>query len=97
MGMVWAWALIVAIAVSLPSAAWWLSRNLKPPRRQVGPPGFGHIDRWLFGHCQLGALERWRVEEAVFGDVRRLSEPRLREAARGVAAELMSGRLGVPG
>ncbi len=97
MGMVWAWALIVAIAVSLPSAAWWLSRNLKPSRRQVGPPGFGHIDRWLFGHCQLGALESWRVEEAVFGDVRRLSEPRLREAARGVAAELMSGRLGVPG
>ena len=69
---------------------------MKPPRQRAALPGFGHIGRWKFGHYQLRGLERWRVEEAVFGDVRRLSEPRLREAARGVAAELMSRRLRRP-
>jgi hypothetical protein len=94
---VWVWAVIVAIAAGLPIAAWLLSRNLKPPRQGGGgPPGFGHIDRWLLEHYQLGALDRLQVEEAIFRDVRKLREPRLQAAARGVAAELLSGRLRLP-
>ena len=96
MGTAWLWAVILAIAAGLPAAAWLLSRNLKPPRLGGGLPGFGHIDRWLSEHYQLGALDRLRVEEAVFRDARKMREPRLREAARGVAAELLSGRLKLP-
>ncbi len=90
MGMAWGWAVIVAIAVGLPIAAWLLSRNLKPPRQWAGRPGFNHIDRWLFEHYRLGALDRWQVEDAIFGEVRKLDDPRLREAASGVAAELLT-------
>lgn len=97
MGTIWLWAVIAAIAVGLPILAWLLSRNLRPPRLGgSGPPGFGHIDRWLFEHYQLGALDRLHVEEAIFRDARKLREPRLRDAARGVAAELLSGRLRLP-
>jgi hypothetical protein len=95
-GTAWVWAVIVAIAAGLPIAAWLLSRNLKPPRLGGGPPGFGHIDRWLSEHYQLSALDRMRVKEAIFRDARKLREPRLRDAARGVAAELLSGRLTLP-
>ena len=97
MGTAWLWAVIVAIALGLPVVAWLLSRNLKPPRMGGGgQPGFGHIDRWLSEHYELSALDRLRVEEAIFRDARKLREPRLREAARGVAEELLSGRLRLP-
>lgn len=94
--MAWVWAVIVAIAVGLPVAAWWLGRNLKPPRQRAGRPGFGPIDHWLRERYGLGALDRWQVEDAIYGDVRKLADPRLREAARGAASELLSGRLKAP-
>jgi hypothetical protein len=92
--MTWAWLAVVGIAAGLPTAAWLLSRNLKPQRQRGGHLGFGRIDRWLAEHYQLGALDRWQIEETIFRDVRKLdNDPRLRDAARGLAAELLSGRL----
>jgi hypothetical protein len=91
--MTWAWVVIVAIAVGLPVAAWRLSRNLKPQRQRAGHLGADSIDRWLAEHYQLSALDRWQIEETIFRDASKLEDPRLREAARGLAAELLSGRL----
>jgi len=96
MGAAWVGAVTVAIAVGLPIALWWLSRRLKPDRQRAGRPGFGHVDEWLRQHYRLGALERWQVEYAIFADMRTLKDPRLREAARGVANELLNGSLKVP-
>src|SRR5690242_5129736 len=96
MGMAWVWAVIVVIAVGMPAAAWWLGRRMRPPRQRAGRPGFGVIDRWLFERYQLGALDRWQIEDVIYGDARKLNDPRLREAARGVATELLSGRLKAP-
>jgi hypothetical protein len=96
MGAVWVGAVTVAIAVGLPIALWWLSRRLKPERQRAGRPGFGHVDEWLHQHYRLAALERWQVEYAIFGDMRTLKDPQLREAARSVANELLNGRLKVP-
>ena len=65
--MVWALVLVAVIAVGLPLAAWWLSRDLRPPKQILGGPMPGvPADRWLFAHYQLGVLDRSRVREAVF-------------------------------
>jgi len=94
--MVWAGsALIAAIAIGLPVAAWWFSRDLKPPRQPMGGPGprFDRVDRWLFDRYQLGVLDRWRVRQAVF-DGRTLSEPVLRGAAHDLATDVLVGKVG---
>lgn len=90
------WVLIAGIGVGLPAGAWWLTRSarsapLSVPSRRADP-----IDRWLFERYGLGVLDRWQVREAVLGQGRRPSQPPLREAADGLAAEVLSGRLQVP-
>jgi hypothetical protein len=93
--MAWAWAFVVIVAVGLPATAWWLSRNLKPPRQPLGGPGprFDRVDRWLYDRYQLGVVDRWRVREAVLAG-RELHEHPLREAAHSLAAEMLAGRIG---
>lgn len=88
--------LIAGIGVGLPAVAWWLIRSarsapLSVPSRRADP-----IDRWLFERHGLGVLDRWQVREAVLGQGRRPSQPRLGEAADGLAAEVLSGRLQAP-
>jgi len=58
--MAWALVLVAVIAVGLPGAAWWLSRNLKPPAVPLGrpTPRSDPIDRWLLDHYQLGTVAR---------------------------------------
>ncbi len=93
--MLWAWGLITAIAVGLPVAAWWLSRNLKPRGPPFGsrPRRFDRVGRWLFDHYHLGVLDRQKVAQAVFVTPTALSDPTLRNAAHELAAEVLSGKL----
>ena len=65
--MAWALVLVAVIAVGLPGAAWWLSRNLKPLALPLGrpTPRSDPIDRWLFDHYQLGTVARGQVKTAV--------------------------------
>src|SRR5260370_14002343 len=90
--MVWALALVVVIGVGLPMIAWFITRRLPPPRRVVGRLGVGYdgIDRWLLDRYQLAPQDRRRVRTAVFSG-RRISDPGLARAARGLAAQAVSG------
>jgi len=93
--MPWAWALLIVLAVALPAAVWLRSRNLTPPRELYdGPiPKLNRADRWLYDRYQLGNLDRSRIRQAVI-EGRELSEPPLREAARGLAAAWLAGEAG---
>jgi hypothetical protein len=87
--------LVAGIGVGLPAVAWWLSRGarsvpLSVPGRRADP-----IDRWLFDRYGLGVLDRWQVREAL-AQGRRPGQPLLGEAADGLAAEVLSGRLQGP-
>jgi hypothetical protein len=91
----WVWVLVAGIGVGLPAVAWWLSRGarsvpLSVPGRRADP-----IDRWLFDRYGLGVLDRWQVREAL-AQGRRPGQPLLGEAADGLAAEVLSGRLHGP-
>jgi hypothetical protein len=91
----WVWVLVAGIGVGLPAVAWWLSRGarsvpLSVPGRRADP-----IDRWLFDRYGLGVLDRWQVREALTQG-RRPGQPLLGEAADGLAAEVLSGRLHGP-
>jgi hypothetical protein len=96
--MAWALVLAAVIAVGLPLAAWWLSRDLKPPPQPLGRPTVRSdpIDRWLFDHYRLGTVARGQVKAAVFGRGQVPGERTLQQAARGLAAEVASGRLRGP-
>jgi hypothetical protein len=89
--MAWALALVVAIGVGLPVAAWSITRRLPPPNtaRWAGR-GYDAIDRWLADRYQLAWLERSRVRTAVFGG-RQVEEPQLAPAAHGLAAQVLAG------
>lgn len=90
--MVWALVLVAAIAIGLPLAAWWLSRDLGPSKQALGGPVPGiPADRWLFDHFQLGVMDRSRVRQAVFAG-KALGEPALRRAACGFAADVLRRR-----
>jgi hypothetical protein len=95
-----AWALVVAVLVAagLPLAAWWFSRDLKPAPYPLGRPGSRSdpVDRWLFGHYQLGMVDRAQVKKAVFNKGELPHQLALEQAARGLAVEVASGRLREP-
>lgn len=96
--MVWSWWLVVAaITVGLPAAAWWLTRQVKPAP-PLGSPGVwaGPVERWLFERHRLGVLDRARITTEVFGKGRVPADPRLRTAARELAAEVLAGRVRLP-
>jgi len=93
-GTWWAAVAIVVVLIGLPLCAWALTRNARPPReRSSAPPGFARVDGWLAEHYRLSAVERWKVEGTIFADATKLEDPRLREAARGLAAEFLAGRI----
>jgi hypothetical protein len=94
--MAWAWAVLVLLVAVLPAAVWLRSRNLKPPREPYGSPipGLARLDHWLYDHYQLANLDRSRVMQAVI-EGRQLTEPRLRQAAHGLATAMLSGEAGV--
>jgi hypothetical protein len=96
--MAWALVLVAVIAVGLPGAAWWLSRNLKPLALPLGrpTPRSDPIDRWLFDHYQLGTVARGQVKTAVFLEGQVPGEPALHQAALGLAAEVAAGNLRSP-
>jgi hypothetical protein len=60
------------------------------------PARFDHIGRWLADHHQLGDMERSQVTQAVFAKPQKLGDPRLRQAACDLAAEVLSHRLPLP-
>jgi hypothetical protein len=68
---------------------------LKPPREPYGSPvpKLDRPDRWLYDRYQLGNIERSRIRQAVI-EGRELDEPRLRQAAHGLAAALLAGEVG---
>jgi uncharacterized membrane protein len=68
------------------------------PGQPVGTPPtrFDYIGRWLVDHHQLGVMERSQVTQAVFVKPRSLGDPRLRQAACGLAAEVLNHRLRLP-
>lgn len=90
-----AWALLIVVAVGIPAAVWLRSRNLKPPREPYGSPvpKLDRVDRWLYGQYQLSNVDRSRARQAVI-EGRELSEPRLRQAAHGLATAMLTGQLG---
>jgi hypothetical protein len=96
--MVWALVVAVVVAIGLPLAAWWFSCGPTPPPQPLGSPGsrLDPVDRWLFGHYQLGAVVRGQVKTAVFTTGLLPAEPALRQAAQGLAAEVASGNLRGP-
>ncbi len=96
--MVWAWTIVVALAVGLPAAAWKFSRNLKPAAPSVdglGPPT-DPVDRWLIERHCLPALQRHQVRQAVLYG-RALTDPALKKAARDLAAGALGGEVEVAG
>lgn len=94
--MVWAWVVLVVVAVGIPVTVWLRSRTLKPPREPYGSPipKLDRVDRWLYDQYRLGNLDRSRVSQAVI-EGRELSEPALRHAAHGLAAAMLTGQVGV--
>lgn len=92
----WLWVAIAVIAVGLPAAAWRLGRN--PRLRPFGVPGphADPIDRWLFDQYRLGELDRSKVRQAVLVQGHQPDQPALRQPARSLAAEIISGRLAAP-
>ena len=90
-----AWALLIVLAVGVPAAVWLRSRNLKPPREPYGSPipKLDRVDRWLYDQYQLSNVDRSRARQAVI-EGRELSEPRLRQAAHGLAAAMLTGQVG---
>lgn len=95
--MMWAWAVVAAVAVGLPAGAWLLTRHLKPSAR-LGSPGrwAWPADRWLFERYGLGVMDRLRVNQAVFTKGRLPADPGLRDAAREVASGVVTGRFKLP-
>lgn len=90
--------MVALIAIGLPLAAWWFSRNLKPPPQPLGRPTARSdpVDRWLFEHYQLGTAARGQVKTAVFSKGQVPSEPALLPAAHSLAAEVACGNLRSP-
>jgi hypothetical protein len=93
--MGWAWAVLIVLVLGLPVGVFLRSRNLKPPREPYGSPvpKLDRLDRWLYDRYQLGNMERSRIRQAVI-EGRELDEPRLRQAAHGLAAALLAGEVG---
>lgn len=60
------------------------------------PTRFDYMGRWLVDHHQLGVIERSQVTQAVFVKPQKLGDPRLRQAACDLAAEVLSHRLRLP-
>lgn len=91
----WAWAVVLVLAVGVPAAVWLRSQTMKPPHEPYGSPipRLNRVDRWLYEHYQLGMMDRSRVSQAV-AEGRELTEPRLREAARGLADARLIGQVG---
>jgi hypothetical protein len=91
--MVLALVIFLAIAVVLTIAAWWLGRKLNRPSADPELSGSDHVDRWLIRHHGLMSVgDCLRVRDAVYQG-RALGDPVLKEAAHGLAAEVLSGRL----
>jgi len=90
--VVWAaLAVIVVLGVAVPVGGWLASRRLVP-RHLPSAAGFGlpasAADRWLADRHGLAAWQRHQVRQAVqFG--RAVSDPRLRGAARDLAAAVL--------
>jgi len=97
--MAWAWVVLVVVAVGIPVAVGLRSRSLKPPREPYGSPvpkpdRVDRVDRWLYDQYQLGNLDRAQINQAVI-EGRELTDPRLRPAAHGLAAAMLTGQVGV--
>lgn len=92
--MGWAWAVVLVLAVGVPAAVWLRAQTMKPPHEPYGSPfpRLNRVDRWLYEHYQLGLMDRSRVSQAV-AEGRELTEPRLREAARGLADARLTGQI----
>jgi hypothetical protein len=86
---------LVVVAIGIPAAVGLRSRTLKPPREPYGSPipKLDRVDRWLYDQYQLGNLDRSRITQAVLEE-RELTEPRLRPAAHGLAAAMLTGQVG---
>ncbi len=64
--MAWVLAVILALGVGLPIAAWRLSRRAESRRRPGGLwPLADQVDTWLFDRHHLSALDRKQVRDAV--------------------------------
>jgi hypothetical protein len=94
--MAWAWVVLVVVAVGIPVAVGLRSRSLKPPREPHGSPvpKLDRGDRWLYDQYQLGNLDRAQITQAVI-EGRELTDPRLRAAAHGLSATMLTGQVGV--
>ena len=57
-------------------------------------PKLDRVDRWLYDQYQLGNLDRAQITQAVI-EGRELTDPRLRPAAHGLAAAMLTGQVGV--
>src|SRR5947209_15543481 len=88
--MAWVSVVVLAVTVVLTIGAW---RFRGKPRRPLAEPRTDRVDRWLIQQYGLASLrDCWDVRDAVRGG-RAVGDPALREAAHGLAAELLSGRL----
>jgi hypothetical protein len=89
----WLWVIVAILAVGLPAALWALTTWRPPPAYQPDPgprPRLNRVDRWLYDRYALPVRERWRVTHAVT-EGQELTDPRLRQAAHGLAAALLRG------
>jgi hypothetical protein len=84
-------AVIVVLGVGLPVAAWAYTRfRPLPAASSLGTP-YDPIDKWLLRQYSLPPADRDRVRTAVFGG-RKVGDPDLAPAARGLAHRLLTGR-----
>jgi hypothetical protein len=91
--MVWTSAVFLAVTAVLTIAAWRFRSRLKWP---LAEPRDDRVDRWLIQHYRLAnSRDRDELRDAV-REGRAVGDPALREAAHGLAAELLSGRLRDP-
>jgi hypothetical protein len=91
--MVWAPVVLLAVTALLTITAWRFSRK---SRRLLAEPRIDRVDRWLIEHYQLTSLRDCSDVRDAVREGRAVGDPALKQAAHGLAAELLSGRLRDP-
>jgi hypothetical protein len=88
--MVWVSAVFLAATAMLTIATWWLRKKLRWPSAE---PRDDRVDRWLIEHYRLMSLDDCHQVRNAVRKGCAVGDLALREAARGLAVELLSGRL----
>ena len=89
--MAWALAVIVALGIGVPIAAWSYTRLRPPPPPSRLGTAYDPVDKWLLRQHTLTPVDRDRVRDAVFNG-RQVGDPDLAPAARDLAEKVLAGK-----